>query len=147
LIKPKARPQSTSRLATFVTIIIGMFIRGQPGRAHSVLIELMRRQPDLVVRSSGPEIPALLRHVPEHVIILLEENVQSKRLFFAPEDPQAADDARDAQVVVVPVDNPSGGRGVPFLALRDDVRHVGVGILICRVVGVLDLLPLQAIEA
>jgi hypothetical protein len=97
----KQDPDETSRLTSSFRNIS---VRAQPSRAFSILIELMWWQPEFTLSSSSPVSLRVLRYDPAHVLIMLEEAVESTGFFFAAEHLQAADDPRDAHVVVVSMD-------------------------------------------
>lgn len=121
-------------------------VRLQPSRADGRPIGHMRRQPNMVIGSSGPDCLREARDGRAHVLVDLEEAVESKSLFLAVEDAQAADDARDARVVVAGTEDPPAFRRLLVRPLRDGVRDVGgvVGVPVGRVVRLLDLLVFQA---
>lgn len=100
----------------------------------------------MVIGSSSPDCLREARDGRAHVLVDLEEAVESKSLFLAVEDAQAADDARDARVVVAGTEDPPAFRRLLVRPLRDGVRDVGgvVGVPVGRVVRLLDLLALQA---
>jgi hypothetical protein len=70
----KQDPDETSRLTSSFRNIS---VRAQPSRAFSILIELMWWQPEFTLSSSSPVSLRVLRYDPAHVLIMLEEAVES----------------------------------------------------------------------